>query len=245
MLFGIKGQADKNAVFPRLIGAALGAGVGVLFFTHWIPILVVSGSGLFLYPFFLKRRKAARERLSQEQDSCVMLRSLAAALRAGKSFENALLCVPAEISASMHSALPTAWERMCGKVRASRPPEEAFAEMAEECDLQELRQLSAVITICLQSGGNLSDTISETVDFLRDKERNRNEVAILLARKQNEQRIMNVLPFALILIMRLIAGSYLAPLYATAEGILIMSGCLLLILSGWMLSEKLTGGALR
>lgn len=220
---------------------AAGAGVGLLFFAKVVPVLLSCLLGAFLFPIYLQKRKSSKERLRMESDCCAMLQALTAALRSGKSFDNALITTLKE---APQTPFGEAWGRMCGKVSAARPPEEAFAEMADECSLAELRQLSAVISITRRNGGNLSATIGETVGILRDKQRARNEIAVLLARKQNEQRIMNLIPFALILIMRVIAGSYLSPLYETTEGVLIMSTCLLLILLGWFLSEKISGGAL-
>ena len=65
------------------------------------------------------------------------------------------------------------------------------------------------------------------------------EVQVLLAKKRMEQRIINVMPFLVLGMLLLISPDYLAPLYTTLQGRVIMSICVLITIGSFWLSRRI------
>ena len=64
-------------------------------------------------------------------------------------------------------------------------------------------------------------------------------MAANLAAKEYEQRLMSVMPLAVLSYVRMTAGTYLEPLYDSPIGMVIMSLCLGLYLGMFLLGERI------
>ena len=81
--------------------------------------------------------------------------------------------------------------------------------------------------------------ISGTVRLLSDQQEVKQEIATVLSGRKFEQRIMSVMPFVLILYLRLTMPGFLSPLYKNPAGVLIMTGALAALTAAWLLGRKI------
>ena len=169
------------------------------------------------------------------------VQGMAAALAAGYSAENAIREAGRDLrlvypeSADMVREL-AAIQR---KLDANQTVEEVIRDFASRSGLEEAETFSEIFAVGKRSGGDLiaimkdtARTISQTVDTER-------QAASVLASRRYEQKIMNVIPFAMVLYLRFGSPGFLDPVYGNAAGISIMTGCLALYLAARQLGKKL------
>ena len=66
------------------------------------------------------------------------------------------------------------------------------------------------------------------------------EIKALTAQKKLEGRMIALMPIAMLLCLNLVSKTYIAPLYTTFMGRLIMTGCLAATVFGVWLMEKIS-----
>ena len=63
---------------------------------------------------------------------------------------------------------------------------------------------------------------------------------VLISAKRFEQNIMSVIPFAIICYVGVASGGYFDPLYETSVGKIVMTVCLVIYVTAYMLGRKIT-----
>lgn len=84
-------------------------------------------------------------------------------------------------------------------VRMNRPVELLLADMGRRSGIQDVDQFAQVFAAAKRSGGELTDIISQTAGIIRDKIQVQEEIHTLTAARVFEQKIMNGIPFGIIL----------------------------------------------
>ena len=64
-------------------------------------------------------------------------------------------------------------------------------------------------------------------------------IAATLASRRYEQKIMNGIPFVIVLYLRLGGPGFMDPVYGNIVGVCVMTGCLLLYLGAWYLGRRM------
>ena len=114
---------------------------------------------------------------------------------------------------------------------------EDFARRSKSEDINNFVQ---VYTTCRNMGGDLEKIISRASVILTDKMNIEREIKAITAQKTLEGRIIALMPPAMLLALNLVSQSYIAPLYSTLTGRLIMTGCLAATVCGVWLMEKIS-----
>ena len=81
--------------------------------------------------------------------------------------------------------------------------------------------------------------IRSTVNTIREKIEVENEVATLMAGKKLEQKVMNLIPFAILGYVKITSPELLGKMYGNLVGITIMSICLGVYLFAIMMADKI------
>jgi len=211
------GWRTKTAGF--LIGAALAAGIGYLFYKSWLASMILLPFGWLAVPG-LQGWLSARRRRELAGQFRQFLYAFSTSLSAGRSVENALLAAErdlAMIDPSGKSLLCRELKAMNGQIRNGLSAEKAFARFAERVPIQEAAQFSAGFSLCKQTGGDLGEKIEM-----------QQEMEAITAQKRFEAKAMAVIPFALIAFLAFGSPDYMAPLY-DGIGRLIITVVLLLL----------------
>lgn len=201
----------------------------------------------FLIPliwFWHKERENVRREKRQELFRKMFrewILLLASSLTAGYSMENALvqsyqeLCLMFPKGGIMQEEL----KMMLAKAGNNQRPEILFDELAEKYPYEEVQSFAEVFKAARISGGSLQTAIRGTAAQMAEIMDTRREIRTLLAARVYEQRIMSVMPAAVLLYIRLGSGEFLEGLYHNMIGVLVMSVCLGIYGAAYLMGKRM------
>ena len=171
----------------------------------WILGLVL---GYWLPRFWLNRRKSKRlKAFNSGLADTIML--LANSLRSGSSFLQAVEMIVREAQ----PPISTEFARVIREVNLGLPLDDALANLARRVKSDDLDLLTTAIGIHHTVGGNLAeilDTISYTI---RERVRIKGEIKTLTAQQRMSGYVVGFLPVALVVIMSVIAPTFMEPMF--------------------------------
>src|SRR3954453_9530909 len=129
--------------------------------------------------------------------------------------------------------------RVLGEERLGRALDEAIAAMCERVGSADLEYVATAINVHSQTGGSLAslfDTLSETV---RDRQRHARRVRALTSMGRMSASILICLPFGLAALMTLLDPPYMAPLFTTTGGHLLIGVCVTSMTIGGLVLKKI------
>ncbi|WP_270169242.1 type II secretion system F family protein [Paenibacillus sp. SYP-B4298] len=222
-------------------GSALCFAAGYIFYhSIWIAALI-GAAGLRmprLYRHYLLQRR--RNQLKQQFKEALV--SLSSSLAAGRSVENAVLAVPADLKfiyADMDSDMLRELDILRLRLENGEPLELGLQDFADRAMVEEITQFVDVFCIGKRSGGDLIEIIRQTSQMLGEKLEIQQELAVMIARKKFESRIMIAVPFVFLALLGLASPDYMEPLYQ-GSGYVLLTVSLAVLLGCYWWIFKLT-----
>lgn len=198
----------------------------------------------FFYVFVKRRKEKLREkRLNELKCQFIqMISSMAAALVAGFSIENALKEAYTDMVNLYEDGAIILEElnQMINRIHLGTRIEEVFSDFADRTGSEEINDFATVFEVAKKSGGRFSDVIDKCVQIIRSEIEIETEIQILISGKKFEQKIMNIIPFALIAALRVTSPDMIGILYHNLTGIIIMTLCLCVYVISLALAEKIS-----
>ena len=219
----------KERVICFLEGMVLNGIVAFLFFNSLWALL--PGMVLVLLYFREKKRKLMRERIRRMRiELKEFLNALIAALQTGRSMENAFFeaCKDTARYLEKDTEFVLEMKKVCAGVSVGEPLEKLMLDFSYRSHLEEMEYFAEVLSIGKRSGGNLVGIMKNTIRMLQERMDAEEEIYTVLAEKQMEFRLMCVIPFAIILYLRIGAGNLINTLYGNVMGVIVMTSCLLI-----------------
>lgn len=165
----------------------------------------------------------ARRRLLEAQTLPVILR-MAAALRAGASLPQAMEQIahdgPEPTRAEFRHALD--------EVAVGRSVDDALEGLARRAGTPDYQALVIALAVQRRVGGNLALVLDQLSEAVRERLELRQEVAALTAQQRYSSWILVLLPFAILAMFGVADPAFLAPLFGTAPGRLLLLGATVL-----------------
>ena len=93
-----------------------------------------------------------------------------------------------------------------------------------------IKQFASAYTTCQLCGGDLEEVCRKSAALILDKMSLEDETRSLISQKKLDVILLTVMPLCILLFLNLANYSYIAVLYETASGRVVMTLCLLLIL---------------
>ncbi len=121
----------------------------------------------------------------------------------------------------------------------NRTIEELMEELGRKSGVEQIGEFAQVFSIAKRSGGNVAGVIATTVQVIHRQVEAKEEARTILAARRMEQRIMSLMPFCIVLYVKLGNPGYFDSLYHNLKGILIMSLCMGVYMAAWSLSERI------
>lgn len=201
---------------------------------HALAGLVLGLLGLLVPLLVLQGRQASRlRRFDAQLPDALML--LAASLRAGHSFSQAMQTVAAELPPPL--AAEFAWAS--GEAALGVPLDLALGRMTERVPSPDLDLVVTAILIQLPLGGNLAEVLDAIADTIRERVRLAGEVRTLTAEGKLSAVILIVLAPALALLLSLRDPTYFQPLLASPTGHWLIGGAILGQIVGGLLIRRM------
>jgi len=224
------------------LGEGLLAAVLAAFLFYDCPAAVVPLLAFIPFLFRYKKQQRIRERKALLRDGLrELLSALLFSFRAGRSAETAFAEAGRSVRDSLWERHPLSaeWDILVRHLRLGEAPEALLSDLARRSGVEEMEDLASVFAAARRSGGNMADLMESAAKRLTDAIDTQREIESAVAAKKAENRVMSVMPCAIILYMRLCSPGYLDTLYGTLPGILVMTLCLGAYAGAVLLGERI------
>ncbi len=215
--------------------------LGLLFYDSWIPVLLVLPAWPWLRrsgEAFLQERRRAQFRI-QFRD---LLNSLSGSFAVGRHLRDALQEADRELRGlyGAGSLVVGEVERLERSMAAGAREGEVLYGTADRWRLEEARDLARVYEACLETGGDVSRALERAAVMLGEKLTIENEIRVLVSQKKYESRMIALMPPLILIFLRSVSPGYLAVLYDTLAGRLLMTMALLMTAASFLMTERIT-----
>ena len=199
-------------------------------------------AAIFLFPvgcwFYDSEKKGLLQRKKQEArwQFKEMLLLATAGQKAGYSAENAFL--------NSYGDMADLYGResaVCGMLREIKsglenriPSTELWKRIGEESGIDEIKEFSEVYAIASLSGGNMTAVMERTAQTISSKAQTQREIETILSARRLEQKIMNGMPFLLVLYVKFTSPGYFDGMYHSLSGVVVMTVCLCIYLGAYL-----------
>ena len=196
-----------------------------------------------LYPRMKTHDIIARRKKELNIQFKDMLYSLSSSISAGKTVESAFREVLKDLSVlypEPATFILVEIRRIISRIEMNETIEAALADFAARVKLEDVDNFVNVFNICKRSGGNIVDVIKNTSAIINDKIEVEQEVDTMLAERKFEQKILNVVPVFMILLLSASAPDYMSPVFNSVAGKFTMSISIMLLAAAWFISVKVS-----
>lgn len=223
-----------------LLGEVLIVALAILWYDNlwWIAGLQVL---MIPYGIYLGQLRKKRDSKMYEKGFYDYLQALLPSLQAGYSLENACLSAAKEFFQMAGRKHPFSKKLAILEhgIEVHIPLEELFLELAQATENEDIYQFSIILGIIRNMGGNSIDILRNSMLRIQKKMETSEEIRTLLSGKIYEKNLMVMMPFFMVLYLRIANPSYLGSLYHTVVGQILMSAILLGILGCFYWTEQI------
>jgi tight adherence protein B len=221
----------------RLVIAVAGASVLVAYaaIASGRPALVVLALVVPLAARTVVRVRIARRRRAFDEQLPDNLQLVASALRAGHSFAGAL--AQAADGASEPSAAELQRAVVDEKVGVSI--QDALASVGRRMANDEIEYVGVVARQQSETGGNSAEVLERVVATTRERQQLRREVQTLTAQGRLSGAVVSGLPVAMAAVISILRPGYLAPLYESLGGRLLLIAAAAMAALGWFAIRRI------
>jgi len=231
----------KRFLLAALAGALLIWTAAYLFYHSFILSTLVSAAGLLaprLHRQSLMRERQERLKLQFKE----ALFSLTSSLAAGRSLENAFQSALDDLKLlypDPRTELLREFAMICNRLNNAVPMESALHDFAGRAKIDEIWQFVEAISICKRSGGDLVEVMKRTSVLIGEKLEVEGEIAVMIAQKRFEAKIMMGVPFIFLAFLGFAAPDYMAPLYGGLGYVLLTCALGLLLFCFWLMNRMM------
>lgn len=215
-----------TGLVPGLLFAVAGASSFV------ILLMMLAGGGL---PIGVVWWKARRRLLALDDQLPDVLTTLAASLKAGHSFRQGIQAVVDE----GHPPASEEFKRVLTETSLGRPIDDALAEMAERVGSENLSFVVTSVTIQRQVGGSLAGIFDMVAETVRNRQQFARKIRSLTASGKMSAYVLLGLPFVIAGALTVMNPEYMAPLYQTSVGHLLIGIGMTMMFFGSLILRKI------
>lgn len=222
------------------MGLVVLVGVSYLFYESFWAIFFLFPL-LFVWIRLWKKAFIRKKKLHFQQQFGDAMQAVTAALNVGYSVENAwregekeMLLMHGE-----HALIYKEFAYMVRQLEMHVPLEQILLEFAERTEDEEVHLFAAIFSVAKRSGGNLIEIIRIATGRIGEKIDMRRDMETVIAAKKMEFRMMTVIPFAMIVYMKISFGEFVRVLYGTPLGVIVMTVALGIYLVAYLVGQKI------
>ncbi len=214
-----------SAVFLLALPARLGLGPALAF-----GFAAGAGVPLWLLSFLRKRREGRfLENFPDTVD--VIVRGIKAGLPLLDSFRL--------IAADAEEPIRSEFQSIIDTQAIGIPLGEACLKLYEEMPVAEANFFGIVISIQQRSGGNLSEALGNLSRVLRDRKRMKAKIQAMSMEAKASAAIIGSLPIAVMALIYFTSPTYIALLWTTPLGRMMLAGCVIWMSVGVFVMRKM------
>ena len=223
-----------------LQGSFLILAVSYLFYGTWIWAILFS-------PYLIRYIRSWEKQTIKKRQQVFRLQfkeaiqSLSAGLNVGYSVENSLreACNDLKGMYRKDEMILKELSYMLRQMQMNVPAETALQDFATRTGDEDVQTFVTVFNLAKRSGGDKMAIIRNVVRQMSEKIDVEREVQTVISAKKMELRIMTMIPFAMIVYLRLSFPEFLEVLYGNFVGALIMSMCLVVYVLAYEMGKRI------
>lgn len=214
--------------------------VGFLFYDSWLSVFIII-PGVFLYLHSWQKEMFRRKEQEFRAQFGIGIQTMAGALNVGYSAENAIREAAKDMRPLFKkgSRVLREFERMIHLLDMNRTVEQAMGEFSERVMQEDVDSFVTVFITAKRIGGDSVAIIRNAVKDIGDKIEVEKEIETLLSAKKLEFHVMCVIPFGIILYMRMAFPEFMGVLYNNLFGMVLMSICLGIYIAAYRIGKGL------
>jgi tight adherence protein B len=215
-------------------------GVFAFFATMWMarqPVLpaLAAGIGAAMLPVLYLQHQRSRRLARMEKQLPEALDLVTRALRAGHSFASGVQMIGDE----MADPIASEFRMVADEVNFGVSLQQALTNLSVRVPLTDLRYFVVAVLIQRDSGGNLTEVLSNLSRLIRDRLKLLARVRVLSAEGRLSAWILGLMPFALAALMNVFNPAFMSPLWTDPIGQTALRWMLALMLVGIVLLRKI------
>ncbi len=231
----------KERIFYIVIAATVIYIVGFIFYRSYLISALLTPLAI-LYPKLRTREIIIKRKNELNLQFKEALYALSSSLSAGKSIEMAfkdclkdlVILYPAPDTYIIRE-----FQYIIIRLDMNEIIEDALMDFANRAHLEEVSNFVDVFATSKRTGGNIVEIIKNTSKVIADKIHIKNDIETMLAEKKFEQKLLNVIPLGLIVILSLNASDYMEPVFNTIFGRVMMTVSIILLGTAYVISKKI------
>lgn len=167
--------------------------------------------------------------------------AVSTSLRAGYAVENAFLESRTDMKLlyGENSMIYKELEWIRRGLVLNIPITELLLDFAVRSGCEDILQFAQVQVIAKKNGGDLSKILQESADTIGRKIDAMQEIRTVLSGRRMEQKVMKLMPFGIIGYISFCYPGYFDALYGNLLGMAIMSVCLVIYLTAYLLGDHI------
>jgi tight adherence protein B len=213
-------------VVPSTLLFMLGANI--------IFVIIVLVFGLLAPPLYVNKKRAKRVELFEQQliDAISIMSSC---LKAGLTFQQALV----SISTEMPNPISEEFGRVVKELKLGSSIETALTRLSDKIGSQNFMMIVSAILIQRQTGGNLSEILTNISGTIKERFKIKNEIKVLTATARTSGLVVGLMPVVIILVFMLFNPDYVTIFFESNLGIAMVIVAMVLELIGYLLIRKI------
>jgi tight adherence protein B len=118
--------------------------------------------------------------------------------------------------------------------------EEILKDFADRACIEDISNFVDIYLTCRETGGDLVKVIAKSSDMIMDKIEIEREIRTITSQKRFEAKILTAIPFFILFLLQAVSPDYLAPMYDSLQGRILMTVALTGISASYLISMKMT-----
>lgn len=233
-------RADSSLRPGKLFYLMFGSGLASAFFfgllgVPGILLLVVFFPVAAWVPYAILSVQASRRQKRFDEQLPQLLMSLAASIRVGHSFRQAIQAIVNE----GHEPASKEFGRVLVETDIGRRIDEALKEMSARLRSPNLEYVVQTVAIQQEVGGSLAGLFDIVADTTRQRQRFAKRVRGLTAQARISAYILTVMPLVAMGVLALHGTSYVSPLFTTSTGRLLLIIAFVGVVLGGLILRKM------
>jgi len=233
-------QFSKNDLIIILKGVLICTILGITFYDSVIAIILLLP---LIFPWLLYEKEKDNEKRCKElgvQFKDAML-SVTTAGKAGYSIENAFLEAGNDMAAlyGRKSMIYKEMRRIAMGLKNNLILEDLLRDLGKRSNNKDIQEFATVFAVAKRSGGNMTEILNSSINMISRRIDVEKEIDVMIASKEMETRIMEGVPFFIILYVSITNKGFFAPLYHNILGIIIMTICMVVYIAAVYMAEKI------
>lgn len=202
---------------------------------------------IFLSPLIFLHCKKKKKELAQKRKWQLNLEfrdginSLAAALGAGYSVENAFMEAVSDLKRMypQGAMIIREFTYIANQIQMKITAEKALHDFGTRSRVEDIISFAEVFSTAKRTGGDIIQIIKTTAGMINDKLEVKREIMTVIAAKKFEATIMKFVPAGIVCYLSIFSPDLLRPLYHNLFGIIVMTALLAVYLFAIRLTDKI------